>query len=249
MNFSDSDLALIEAFQTLAAARLGVAVENLTPIPDDVWDMVQYPSAGANQLVFFQHSQGADNTATSPAITNMPQPGTIQDPFLFLGVGFGYYIPSEKFSSYVGTDATAFCAELLNGLTYAGVATISNNDNLVTNIPTPMLDAADPAMFYQRIDGGITSLTLTAGTPNTLASEVGTNHQVLTTEAHRVPWRFDPGILVFPNSKWSVNINYTNPGSGAGAVLPVIPTSIVNDSTNPLYIRAKLYGVRFQKAG
>lgn len=240
--------AQLNYYQALIAERTpGMRFEDYVALPWVYWSAVQTFAAGAPQYTFFQQAMGGNYTANNAQITNMPRAGSVSDPFLLCECSFGYWIEDPKLGSWLGTDATSLVSDLLAGVFSQGIAIYNVNNKDLFSIPRPFYSAAEPGSGIQYRYAGLQSLTLAEAAPNTFTSLVSPPPDVQLGDDIDTGWVVDAPLIMQPDVPFSFTLRYTNPGAAANAIIPLIATTINNDTTNTTWAVSFIKGFTFQR--
>jgi len=186
----------------------------------------QYPSAGQVTFNFFNQTVGGNVTL---ADTNMKTAGNFQGGwnFLVMSIGCKFRLLSNNLTAFTGADATTIVSDLLMGFAQAGVLTWQINAFNYLQLPLPFLYAPPNDGEEEMVWAGATSATVSRPPQATLNSR---RKGVALTRP----------VLIESGQTFSISIQFLSD------VVPVIATSIVNDSTNPLKIGVELDGILFR---
>lgn len=199
------------------------------------WGFVDYPEAGSTSLSFFGQQIGQNGVTVFD--TNMQTAGKIsQEHFLVKSISAVWRINTWALTSWAGTNISTLVSDVLAGFVQGGFLRLTINTTDFLQLPLPFLHAPDCATGYEVWSAGIEALTLTEGTPNTLATYTSDMPWVTVDSARENLWKFDPMLLIAAEQTFSVSIEYPS-----GAV-PVIGTTITDDTTNPLQVGIILDG-------
>lgn len=211
----------------------------LQTVKRQFYSFVPYPTAGTPSLTFFGNAVG--NAGTNSQFTNMPKAGSFgQRQFIVKAIRTGLFLNTYNLLNFSGTNASTFASDIVAGFAQAGYFRFTIGEKLRQELPFPFLYAPGGDGRPQVRTAGVDSLTLTTGTPNTLATVVSgvpwaeiATFKTPTSNAFTV----DPQVMIEAEQNFQVNISFNS------GVIPVISTGIVNDSTNPLYVGVILDGV------
>lgn len=217
----------------------GSQTGNLQAVRKQFYSFVQYTSAGAAEFSFFGSTPGS--TGMNRQLTNMPNAGDFaNNHFLIKSIRTKWYIGTWDIQAWAGTDATSLVSDLLMGFFTAGVLEVTINARKYAQIPEPFLYCPPAHGQGQVFSAGLDALTLSEGTPNTLSSSRSGTPWASQNTNPRSLYLLDPFILIEAFQPFGLTISYP---TGA---LAYLATSIVNDSTAPLYIGVELDGVVFR---
>lgn len=203
------------------------------------WSFVDYLEAGASSFNFFGSAVGQNGITREE--TNMPQAGTFgQTHFLLKNLAFVIKIDTWSLTAYDGSDASTLVSDFLAGFPQAGYARLTINSR-------PFWEAPVPFLYAPPFDGrelvtvaGISGLTLTEGTPNTLATYLGAPPYVTQERTRDGYYRVDPNILIEAQQGFEMTLSFPS------GILPVLGTGVTDDSSNPLRVGCIMDGVQFR---
>jgi hypothetical protein len=201
-----------------------------------------YPAAGAAELGFFAQN----SVQVGIQLTNIENAGTLGNySYLLTSIGFDIflYIPTVASNapwSYT-TDALAPYADIVHGLTQAGLFEFRVANTLWDQIPLPLMFSPGSAIGKPRaqISQGGMSWTQAGGAPYAVA---GTQASLCSADLERRAWRrrnFVDPIFIAPQQTFTAKMLYP---SGA---IPVISTSVINNTTAFIYVGCRFDGWRF----
>lgn len=204
---------------------------------------VAYPAAGASQLQFFGTSLGQ----STPAITNIEQPGTFGNlSFLLQSISFDYWVAAPATTGQpqtYTTDATAIYSDLVHGFAQAGVFSLTIGNLNWINLPLPFM-FAPPAngRLRREISQGALAFTQAGLTPFAVTA-AGTNlcYADLERRAHRRLNLKNP-IFIAPQQNFTAQIDYPF------GLVPIIATTVVAGGA-VLYVTCNLDGTKFTPVG
>lgn len=206
------------------------------------WSSVAYPEAGVTSMNFFGTTYGASGqnlTLTNLAKANSFSPNS----FWIKNIYCELLIKTWAIGTFTGLDANSLYADIINGFPWAGVLQLTVNQVVRLQLPKPML-YAPPADGQEQVYGsGVQSLTLTTGTPNTLATLVTAPPYGTLKQGRASAFAVDPNIFIEPDAPFQLTIGFPT------GLVPVIGTDVTDDTTNPLYVRVTLDGVIFRPVG
>lgn len=205
------------------------------------YSYLTYPSAGQPILTFFGTAMGQGTPPQTPELTNMPKAGSFgQGHFLLKSIAAVIKINTWNLAAWNGLDASSVYSDLLMGFTQAGVLTLNINSRPFAQIPKPFL-YAPPYDGHERVyTSGLTSLTLLQGTPNTLGSVTTSPPYAEQLTLRDSCYLVDPNVFIEAEQNFDVSISFPDGN------IPILATSIVNDTTNPLLVGVVLDGVFFR---
>lgn len=183
------------------------------------YSLVQYPVAGIAQLSFFGQAIGASGTTRQT--TNMPKAGSFgQQHFLLKTISTSIFIPDRKLEVWAGTDATTLATEALNGFMQAGVLEFTVGSRIMAQIKEPFLQAPEAAGGFNAKGCGVIDYPVV---------------EPLKKDNNR--FLVDPNCYIEAEQNFEVTLKFP---SGA---IPITATTVVNDTTNPLYIGVAFDGL------
>lgn len=197
-----------------------------------------YATAGVNQLTFFSNPAGVGGLTLDD--TNIPQSNGFGNQYVIIKrIEFRFFTKTWNLASWAGTDVSTLDSDVINGFLWGGVTQLTIGSRLYAQTPMPLLympPGDGPAQVYTR---GLDTLTLTEGTPNTLLT---TRSAAPYAEpfSYANHYEFDPYIGLIPRENFNLTIDFP---SGA---IPIIGTTIANDSTNPFKVVATLDTITFR---
>lgn len=211
-------------------------------VRQEFYSYVRYPTAGTNSLTFFADTLGQNNVTKFQ--TNMPKANSFgQTYFLIKSIHTGIRIANAYLngtavgaaaSAYSTLDVNNLATDYLNGFLQAGYLDFSIGSRPFLQIPRPFQYLPPLASEPELYGRGNTTVTIAANNQ----SVVQTDAPLVTQMSGRAnAFIIEPSILVEPEQAFSVQINFPT-----GAV-PIAATSVVNDSTNPLFVGVTLDGV------
>lgn len=199
------------------------------------YSFVDYVEAGNTSLTFFGDAIGQSGATLFD--TNMQTAGKIsQEHFLVKSISCPWRIKTWDLTTWAGANNDTLISDMLDGFVNGGVLRFSINTTEYVTLPKPFLYAPDCAASYDVYSAGLEALTLTEGTPNTLATFVSDLPWAVPNSKRGNLYKLDPMILIAAEQTFSVTIEYPR-----GAVA-VIGTDITDDSTNPLQVGVILDG-------
>ena len=202
------------------------------------YSYVQYPTAGQSE---FQLFGSAISGTVNRQLTNMPKAGSFgQQHFQLKAVRTAYFIADQKIGSYVSTDATTLYTEFTNGLFQAGVLELTIGNQMKLQVPKPFLYCPPAGGSPEVRTCGVRAITLTEAAPNTLLTYDGASPHADLNGNKANLYRVDPNIIIEAEQNFLVTIKYPS------GLVPVTATTVVNDTTNPLFIGVILDGIVFR---
>lgn len=202
------------------------------------YSFVQYPTAGQGEFSLFG---SAISGTINRQLTNMPKAGSFgQQHFQLKAVRTGFFLSDLKLTSYASTDATTFYSDISNGPFQAGVLELIVGNQQKLQVPKPFLYCPPADGQANTKAAGVRALTLTEATPNTLATFDSYQPIAELSAGKSNLFRVDPNIIIEAEQNFQVFIKYPS------GLIPITASSVVNDTTNPLYIGVILDGIVFR---
>lgn len=228
-----SDLQVVSGLQ----ARFGtIDYTKWQTLRFGFYSWLTYPEAGQNQFVFFGNAVGSAVGATTLTYedTNMPQAANFgQVHFLIKTIHTDIRIADLGLNTYAGTDATTLASDFLMGFVNAGTLNFSIGARPFLTVPKPFQYLPPLAARSRAYGAGLTAVTAVG--PLTAYQ---TDQPFVTQTSNRDNvFRFDPSLLVEAGQQFSVTVDFPS------GLVPVIGTSITDNTTNPLKIGVFLSGV------
>lgn len=199
-----------------------------------------YPEAGGVSFNFFSAAPGTG--AITAQDSNIPKPGSFgQQHFLLKSIQTKFFIKTWDIEAFAGVDANTLYSDLVMGFFQAGVMTTVINNKQFTQVPKPFLYCPPGDGQEQVYSAGVTSLTLTEGTPNTLLTMVSpAPYATLNQRCCGNLYVLDPQIFIEAEQNFTVSMDFP---SGAVAV---VGSGVTDDTTNPLKIGVIWDGILFR---
>lgn len=199
-----------------------------------------YLEAGGVSFNFFSAAPGTSGLTAQDS--NIPKPGSFgQQHFLLKSIQTKFFIETWNLAAFAGLDVNTLYSDLVMGFAQAGVMTVIINNKSFAQIPKPFLYCPPGDGEEQIYTAGVTSLTLTEGTPNTLLTFVTPPpYATLNQRCCGNIYVLDPQIFIESEQNFTVNIDFPS-----GAV-PVVGTDVTVDATNPLKIGVVFDGILFR---
>ena len=236
VNYSNSE----EAIQAIATLYGSTNYKAWSDIRRPWYSKVAYPEAGQNQFAFFTTVAGQGSITLDD--TNMPKQGSFgQQHVILKAVQLGIHIKTWDLYAWAGTNASTLISDLLLGFVQAGVLTLTVNNRAHMQIPKPFLYCPTGGGPEQIYTAGLSTLTLTEGTPNVIATSISPA-PYCEIYSYRNTFVLDPQLMIEAEQNFSLTLDYP-----AGLV-PVIGTDITDDTTNPLKIVAVMDSVTIRPA-
>jgi hypothetical protein len=203
------------------------------------YSRVNYPAAGVTEAVFFSDAKGVNSA--SAEITNMPKANSFgQVHFLLKAIRCSFYMATNNWHAFTGADAYSIISDMVMGFVQSGVFELNINARPFVQLPVPFLYAPPGNGQPQLFSAGIQSQTLTEGTPNVSNTFVTATPYARQTSKARGVFLVDPNILIEAEQNFEAKISWPS------GVVPVIATSVQNDSSNKLYLEVSLDGLLFR---
>lgn len=204
------------------------------------YSYVPYLEAGGVSFNFFSAAPGTGTVTAQDS--NIPKPGSFgQQHFLLKSIQTKFFIKTWDLENWGGADNDTLYSDLVMGFVQAGVMTTIINNKSFTQIPKPFLYCPPGDGPEQVYTAGVTSLTLTEGTPNVIATVVSPGpYATLNQRCCGNIYTLDPQIFIEAEQNFTVNIDFPS------GLIPVIGTDITDDTTNPLKIGVIWDGILFR---
>lgn len=212
------------------------------------YSFVQYTNAGVSELRFFG---SAISSTVNRQLTNMPKANSFgQNHFLLKAIRTGYYIPSHNLGRFGSgaasvniTDADTMFSEIAAGLFQAGVFELSIGARQVVQVPKPFLYMPPSDGRAQVKASALSHLVQIEAAPPTYTaaalSAAGVPHAELSAERGNL-YMVDPNIVIEAEQNFDCVIRYPS-----GALAP-IASSVINDTTNKLFVGVIFDGLIFR---
>ena len=202
--------------------------KNVQSIRKDWWSSVQYPLAGANELVFFGNASSA--TGFNLQLTNIPKPGSFGNThFLLKSIALDLFIADQNRAAWASTDVTTLASDYLYGFVQAGVLEMKIGSRKVIEIPQPFLQLGSGSGTIDHHTSGIGAAGITPA-PHIDLQPKNQNRMLL-----------EPEILIQSEEQFEVAIRFP---SGA---IPVLATTVVT-APNPLFVKMTFQGISYRAA-
>lgn len=203
------------------------------------YSYVNYPTGGQSVTTFFGTAIGGVNRQ----LTNIPKANSVgQNHFLLKSIRTNWFLDDTKIGSYAATDATTFYTDIVNGLFQAGVMEFNISSRSFAQIVKPFLYAPPASGSPNMWSACLQALILAEGTPNTLSSSSCLVPFANLGSRHSNKYLVDPNILIEAEQSFETKISFPS----AAGVPTVNATSIVNNTTNPLYLGVLLDGIQYR---
>lgn len=197
----------------------------------------QYPLAGVSSLTFFSDATGSGSTTLQ--LTNMPSAANLAQTHLLLkSVRCRWLIKTWDLQAWTGLNADTLYSDLIDGLFQAGVMTLSINSMEYMQIVKPFLYAPPgdgrEQIYTAGVDG---TFTISAG----LVTDAVFAAPYATLNSRRDSYyKLDPNIFIEAAQNFTFTISWPS------GLIPIIASSVVNDTTNPLYVGIEIDGIWFR---
>ncbi len=150
------------------------------------------------------------------------------------------FIKTWAVNTFSGLNADTLYSDIVNGFPWAGVLDFGVGARPFCQIPKPLLYAS-PARGESVVKtAGPTSATFNEAAPNTLATFVGPPPYARLSNKRKGNYLVDPNIFVPAQQTFTLQISFPS------GLLPVVGTSVTDDTTNPLFIGVTLSGILFR---
>jgi hypothetical protein len=163
-----------------------------------------------------------------------------QNHFLLKAIRCDYFIPDQNNDGWVSTDASTLYSDFIAGVFQAGVLEFSVGAKIVVQVPKPMLYCPPANGRTHFRHAGLTTLTLTEGTPNVILALNSPPPFADLNGDKKNLYVVDPNIVIEAEQNFDVAIRYPSGSLGITAA------TITDDTTNPLYFGVYLDGIVFR---
>ena len=222
VNYSNSE----EAIQAIAALYGSTNYKSWSDIRRPWYSKVPYPEAGQQQLTFFSSVAGQGTTTLDDC--NIPKSGSFgQQHVVIKSIQMSIFIKTWDLYAWVGTNASTLVSDVIAGLVQAGVLTLTVNNRAHLQIPKPFLYCPAGGGQAQVYTQGPSTLTLTEGTPNVIATSIS-QAPYAEIASFRNMFVLDPQLMIEAEQNFSLTLDFPS------GLVPVIGTGITDDTTNPL---------------
>lgn len=201
----------------------------------------QYPAAGAGSIGFW----GTNQAQSTGAITNIEQAGTLGN-YSMLITSISYdvmlYIPTVANNApwAYTTEALAPYADIVHGLTQGGYATFKVNNTEWDQVPLPfMFSPGGIGKNRMELSQGAFAWSQAGVSPFAVT---GSQTALCYADIERRAWRrrnLTNPIFLAPQQTFQHTLTYDF------GLIPVISTSVINNTTAFIYVGAILDGYRF----
>lgn len=199
------------------------------------YSYVKYPELGQSVFNFFATPVGSSNRQ----LTNIQRSGHLDNPMIVRAINCRYFIGVENFTSFDGTHLTSLYADLNYGFFQSGILKVVIGSKEWLTLPAPFL-YAPPACGRPKVNTAGNTLTLTEGTPNVRATQIGPIPAAHLPSGKPQAYIIDPSFMIGNDQNFQITIEYPS------GVLPVLATTLIDDTTNPLYIGVELDGIEIR---
>jgi len=236
INYNTSE----EAIQAIAQLYGSTNYRSWSDIRRPWYSKVNYPEAGQQQLTFFSSVAGQGTTTLDD--TNLPKPSSFgQQHVIVKSIGLGFFVKTWDLYAWAGTNASTLVSDLLLGFAAAGVLTLSVNNRVHVQLPKPFLYAPISGGQEQLYTAGLSTLTLTEGTPNVIATSISAApYAELASYGNK--FVLDPQLMIEAEQNFSLSLDFPS------GLVPVLGTDITDDTTNPLKVVAVIDSVTIRPA-
>ncbi len=172
-----------------------------------------------------------------PFDTNIPKSNSFgQQHVIVRSIQCFLFIKTWDLTAWAGTNASTLISDVIDGFVHGGVLNLTINNRQFAQIPKPLLycpSADGPEQVYTR---GLSTLTLTEGTPNTLLTTISAAPYAEIC-GYRNMYVLDPQIMIEAEQNFSLTIDFPS------GLIPVIGTGVTDDDSNPLKVGVVLDSV------
>lgn len=235
MGFSNS-VATVDILQK----KYGVANYNqFQALRQRFWSFITYPEAGQTTNTFFGNALGTNGQTLEQ--TNMPKANSFgQNHFLLQSISCVFKIKTWALDAFDGTDTSSLMADLISGMFQGGYLEFGVNQKPYIQVPKPFMycPPADGEIMIK--SAGVSLLTLTEATPNTLLKFVTATPCITQVNRKDEVYMVDDPVFIPAEQNFSCSINYPS------GIIPVVGTGVTDDTTNPLQIGVILDGTLFR---
>ncbi len=236
VNYSTSE----EAIQAIAALYGSTNYKAWSDIRRPWYSKVAYPEAGQQQLTFFASVPGQGTTTLDD--TNMPKAGSFgQQHVIIKSIGLGIFIKVWDQYAWAGTNASTLVSDMILGFVQAGVLTLTVNNRAQLQIPKPFLYCPIGGGTEQVYTQGLSTLTLTEGTPNVILTTISPAPYA-EISGYKNMFVLDPQLMIEAEQNFSLTLDFPS------GLVPVIGTDITDDTSAPLKVVAVIDSVTIRPA-
>ncbi len=236
VNYQNSE----EAIQAIAALYGSTNYKSWSDIRRPWYSKVPYPEAGQQQLTFFSSVAGQGSTTLDDC--NIPKSNSFgQQHVVLKSIQLGFWIKTWDLYAWLGTNATTLVSDVLAGFIQAGVLTLTVNNRAHVQIPKPFLYAPIAGGPEQVFTSGLSTLTLTEAAPNTLLTSIGPAPYAEVFSFGNM-YVLDPQLMIEAEQNFSLTLDFPS------GLVPVVGTTITDDTTNPLKVVAVFDSVTIRPA-
>lgn len=211
-----------------AAARFGtIDYSQWQAIRWQWYSFIQYPTAGASELIFFGNVLG--QSGVTLADTNLPKAGSFgQQHFLLKSISTMIRLPSNDLDSMTvaAPDANTLASDFLNGFVQAGVLDLSIGSRPFAVIPKPFQYCPSAAAEAQIANSYVNRITAVPA-----GNDLVTPAVVTQTKRRANVYRTDPNILIEAEQQFECKIKFPS-----GAV-PIIGTGVATAGSTALTLK------------
>lgn len=195
------------------------------------YSAVKYPTAGSSQLTFFGNT--LSSAGYNKQLTNIPKPNSFgTNHMLIKAITLDVFLADYKREAYASTDATTFAADMLYGFANAGVLEFKVGARKVLEVCHPFRQCPTgngAATLHSTGLSGVGAGTAVAPAPMVEFVKKRQNRFIL-----------DPNVLIQSEEQFELTLSYPS------GLVPIMSTSVVDDTTNPLYIVASFDGIVYR---
>ncbi len=234
VNYSNSE----EAIQAIATLYGSTNYKSWSDIRRPWYSKVSYPDAGQQQLTFFASVAGQGTTTLDD--TNMPKANSFgQQHVVIKSIQLGLWIKVWDLYAWVGTNATTLVSDIIAGCVQGGVLNLVVNNRSHLQLPKPFLYAPTGGGVPQVYTQGPSTLTLTEGTPNTIATSISAAPYA-EIMGFKNMFVLDPQLMIEAEQNFSLTLDYPS------GLIPVLGSTVT--STNLLKAVAIIDSVTIRPA-
>jgi hypothetical protein len=236
VNYNTSE----EAIQAIAALYGSTNYKLWSDIRRPWYSKVNYPEAGQQQLTFFSSVAGQGTTTLDD--TNIPKSNSFgQQHVVVKSIQLGLWVKTWDLYAWAGTNASTLVSDLLAGFVQAGVLTLTVNNRAQVQLPKPFLYAPIGGGPEQIYTAGLSTLTLTEGTPNVIATSISAAPYA-EISGYRNSFILDPQLMIEAEQNFSLTLDFPS------GLVPVLGTDVTDDTSNPLKVVAIIDSVTIRPA-
>jgi len=143
--------------------------------------------------------------------------------------------------AWAGTNASTLISDLLLGFAQAGVLSLSVNNRVHVQLPKPFLYSPIGGGQEQLYTAGLSTLTLTEGTPNVIATSISAAPYAELASRGNM-FVLDPQLMIEAEQNFTLSLDFPS------GLVPVLGTDVTDDTTNPLKVVAVIDSVTIRPA-